>query len=346
MSFPLGPHNDGSHCDGSHCDGSHCELTPGALDRLVDGELTPDEYRALLQTIEMHPDGWRRCALAFLEAQAWGQELTGLRNIQTAPSNAHATANAPTAVAGATNKTLVGGAGTASGSSVETSVVRGSAAGAATASHVAASASGDAPLNRRLTWLTTAASWLVMIGLGAGIVRMADFSSSGSRSIGGAAGGGLGRSGASGGVGGGRTSHVVQRPSVGGMDQQDVREALGGPAPGSPGFDNLAGQVGGGAGTGSYGSMPTPADYVEVLLPGQNGGPAEKVRLPVYDVGEEFATAADEVPSLSPSLSNALRQIGRDVRRRRQVMTLPVDGGREMFVPLDRYEIVPVGNPY
>lgn len=45
------------------------------LDRLVDGELASDEYRALLATLDEEPDGWRRCAMAFLEAQAWRREL-------------------------------------------------------------------------------------------------------------------------------------------------------------------------------------------------------------------------------------------------------------------------------
>src|SRR3990172_4689745 len=45
------------------------------FDRLVDGELSPGERRELLASLDGRPDGWRRCALAFLEAQAWGNEL-------------------------------------------------------------------------------------------------------------------------------------------------------------------------------------------------------------------------------------------------------------------------------
>jgi hypothetical protein len=48
------------------------------IDRLVDGELTGQEYRELLRSLDQHPDGWRRCALAFLEAQAWQRELGAL----------------------------------------------------------------------------------------------------------------------------------------------------------------------------------------------------------------------------------------------------------------------------
>lgn len=47
------------------------------LDRLVDGELTSEEYREVLAQLELEPDGWKRCALAFLEAQAWCRDLRG-----------------------------------------------------------------------------------------------------------------------------------------------------------------------------------------------------------------------------------------------------------------------------
>ncbi|HVT29665.1 MAG TPA: hypothetical protein VHE81_16730 [Lacipirellulaceae bacterium] len=45
------------------------------LDRLVDGELAESERRQLLQSLDDQPGGWRRCALAFLEAQSWREEL-------------------------------------------------------------------------------------------------------------------------------------------------------------------------------------------------------------------------------------------------------------------------------
>lgn len=49
------------------------------FDRLVDGELAPQEYRALLASLDEEPGGWRRCALAFLESQALARELGGVR---------------------------------------------------------------------------------------------------------------------------------------------------------------------------------------------------------------------------------------------------------------------------
>lgn len=45
------------------------------LDCLVDGELCEAERRELLLRLDRAPDGWRHCALAFLEAQSWRKEV-------------------------------------------------------------------------------------------------------------------------------------------------------------------------------------------------------------------------------------------------------------------------------
>jgi hypothetical protein len=45
------------------------------IDRLVDDELDEPERRKLLTQLDEEPGGWRRCALAFLEAQCWRQSL-------------------------------------------------------------------------------------------------------------------------------------------------------------------------------------------------------------------------------------------------------------------------------
>jgi hypothetical protein len=49
---------------------------PRQLDLLVDGELGESDRRALLVRLEHEPDGWRRCALAFLESQCWKSGLS------------------------------------------------------------------------------------------------------------------------------------------------------------------------------------------------------------------------------------------------------------------------------
>lgn len=48
------------------------------LDLLVDDELDETQRRDVLNWCQREPDGWRRCALAFLEAQSWRRELGGL----------------------------------------------------------------------------------------------------------------------------------------------------------------------------------------------------------------------------------------------------------------------------
>ncbi len=45
------------------------------IDRLVDGELSTSEKQTLVSYLDTQPILWRRCALAFLEAQAWSGDL-------------------------------------------------------------------------------------------------------------------------------------------------------------------------------------------------------------------------------------------------------------------------------
>jgi anti-sigma factor RsiW len=66
------------------------------VDRLVDGELPDAERRLLLQRLETEPDGWRRCALAFLESQAWRQSLGALAE-SAGSSSGRATVTPPAA---------------------------------------------------------------------------------------------------------------------------------------------------------------------------------------------------------------------------------------------------------
>ena len=62
------------------------------LDRLVDGELVGPERAAALAALDAEPGGWRRCAVAFLEAQAWRGALAG---VQIAPSLASVRSSPP-----------------------------------------------------------------------------------------------------------------------------------------------------------------------------------------------------------------------------------------------------------
>jgi hypothetical protein len=61
------------------------------IDRLVDGMLAGPERRAVLARLERDPDGWRRCALAFLEAQAWSEALRPVAVTAGVPGRGHPT---------------------------------------------------------------------------------------------------------------------------------------------------------------------------------------------------------------------------------------------------------------
>jgi hypothetical protein len=63
-----------------------------AIDRLVAGELDDPERRGLLLALENDPDGWRRCALAFLEDQTWRHAFA---HDGTMPSRSEAAIVAP-----------------------------------------------------------------------------------------------------------------------------------------------------------------------------------------------------------------------------------------------------------
>ena len=83
-------------------DAARDNLDPALLDRLVDGELAETERRKLLLSLDHQPSGWRQCALAFLEAQSWGDLLgvaadkTVTANTQTAMTETAAEAPAET----------------------------------------------------------------------------------------------------------------------------------------------------------------------------------------------------------------------------------------------------------
>lgn len=72
------------------------------LDRLVDGELSPHDRRALLAALDDEPGAWRACALAFLEHQSWQRQIpaASLELATPAVSTASTGSNAGTGAAG------------------------------------------------------------------------------------------------------------------------------------------------------------------------------------------------------------------------------------------------------
>jgi hypothetical protein len=65
------------------------------FDRLVDGELNETERRALLSRLDDEPGGWRRCALAFLQAQCWKQSMGVYRRGEVSERIADGTRSVP-----------------------------------------------------------------------------------------------------------------------------------------------------------------------------------------------------------------------------------------------------------
>lgn len=65
------------------------QVDDSLIDRLVDGELREVERQRILALLETEVGGWRRCALAFLEAQAWSRTLASNPNLHSvnAPDN-------------------------------------------------------------------------------------------------------------------------------------------------------------------------------------------------------------------------------------------------------------------
>ena len=65
------------------------------LERLVDGELDEPIRRALIEQLSETPDGWRRCALAFLEDQCWREALPSITSAAGEEDIASALARRP-----------------------------------------------------------------------------------------------------------------------------------------------------------------------------------------------------------------------------------------------------------
>jgi hypothetical protein len=74
---------------------NHLRHTHESFDRLVDGELSESQRTEMLKSLDQEPDGWRHCALAFLEAQCWRKELGGLRQSMPADEAPLSSAVAP-----------------------------------------------------------------------------------------------------------------------------------------------------------------------------------------------------------------------------------------------------------
>jgi hypothetical protein len=123
------------------------------LDRLIDGELSPEARRDLLLRLEHETGGWRRCALAFLEAQSWGQDFGAMLNQP---------------VGAASEGSVLAAAVNATTSVAHLAPVSASAASTSTSS------TSRRWLDRAGTLLAIAASFVIAFGLGVASKRLPD----------------------------------------------------------------------------------------------------------------------------------------------------------------------------
>jgi hypothetical protein len=66
------------------------------IDRIVEGGLTPIELRRAIDRLDRDPEGWKRCSLAFLEAQCWRESFRALE----APARIGVAAPSPSGTTG------------------------------------------------------------------------------------------------------------------------------------------------------------------------------------------------------------------------------------------------------
>ena len=222
------------------------------LERLVDGELSPDEYRELVARLDEQPDGWRRCALAFLESQALGGELAGIRRATDSRANGpmESTAAAPRRV-----------------------------------------------VSNVWSLLAIAASFLVVFGLGLAAPRL--------------------------------VAKWRQEKSFAGNLPSGQTEIATAGAEDAP-HRTLR-----------------PIGNVTLVMDSPSGGTTRAGQVPVYEVQDDLNRyLSSERPALAPELVDWLRQRGFDVQHQPQYYPAPLDDGRQIIVPIDGYQITPMGRRY
>ncbi len=214
------------------------------FDRLVDGELSPEEYRALIASFDDEPGAWRRCALAFLEAQALTGELGRVRG-------AYDLADRPSI------------------------------------KHASPRAAHGFPL----TFLAVAASFLLAFGLGVYAPRFFN-------------------------------DGVQETPLAGNVSLPGAHQE-----PAQPRHESLK-----------------PIGNVRLVMDGSTSDGAQSGELPVYEGEDLDQLLRQQAPALAPELVDLLRQRGHSVEQQRQLVPVQLEDGRQLVVPIEGYQIIPVRN--
>jgi hypothetical protein len=234
------------------------------FDRLVDGELSVDEYRGLVASLDDEPGGWRRCALAFLESQALAGELVSVRRALD---------------------------------------LRDDGAGGFEAS---ARGRDDSSTPPRRSWsfdlrmlLALAASFLIVFALGVVAPRL--------------------------------LPRGPQDASLAGNNTSPSSLALSGSL--LQGDDPMAVRD----------QAFRPVGSVRLVMDDPDGGTSRTGDVPVYEVERDLEQfLSQEPPALPKELVDLLQQRGHAVERHEQYVPFELDDGRQMIVPVERYQITPV----
>jgi hypothetical protein len=79
------------------------------------------------------------------------------------------------------------------------------------------------------------------------------------------------------------------------------------------------------------------------LLVDRGGESAQSIELPVYESDDLYARwFVDNVPPVPVDVQRAFQRLGLEVRRDRHWAPVHVEGQRQVMVPIDQVEIVPV----
>lgn len=219
------------------------------FDRLVDGELSPGEYRRLLVALEHQPAAWRKCAEAFLQAQAWQREMKEVRAAAEIKPVVKPTAEPARRSGGSANDWL-------------------------RMLLVAAASSLLAFFLMQTYWQVTSKSALDP------------------------------------------TPRIVKVPV----------------APTSPTIAEAA-------------RNDQPLGKVQLAVNRTDNEEPQIVDVQVYDPEAATEMLSNSRPALPDDLVEALEADGHRVNRRRQLVPVQLDDGRQMIVPIEGYRIVPVSRP-
>lgn len=231
------------------------------FDRLVDGELSPEEYRALVASLDDEPGGWRDCALAFLEQQALAGELGSIRqSLDLREPDA-------------------GGSATQPGGPSDLTPPR---------------RSSPRDLG---TMLAIAASFLVAFALGVAAPQF-----------------------------------FADRPQddnvAGNLKPQPPLAANANPS--SPGD--------------VHHQALRPIGNLRLVMDGASDETTQAGKVPVYEIDQGIEQyLQNDAPALTPELVQMLEQRGHAVQRQQQYIPVQLDDGRQIIVPVEGYQITPVG---